>query len=194
MELSEIEQAVIETIMAGDKAWSKIGHLTKAGHSLETIGDLMIREILARWDHPDDGEAVTMAPLGVYLWSNLRAETVELAERPLTIHKQKREQGEIVDVRVSDRVNFWIEGGAPPLRRSKRLVEDHGLMLALDEGRVAEPAIVMDEVSGSPVELFAGLFNGTKVKGITITVDRRVKGKSKKKGKGGAKQKRRKAG
>lgn len=195
MELSEDERAIIEVIMLGDKAWSKVAELTRAGHSLETIADLMLRKILEAWDHPDDGEAVTMAPFGVYLWSELKAETIELAERPITIHSQKREQGKIVAVQVSDRVNYWIEGGSPPLKRSKRIVEDHGL-ITLARDRVDGPEVVLDEVSGSPVELFAGLFNGAKVKGIQITTDHRLKG-AKKKSKGKGKQtkaKRRKAG
>lgn len=196
MELSDDERRLIAAILAGEKAWSKVGELTKVGHSLETIADLMLREILEKWDHPDDGDSVTLAPLGAWIWERLKAETLELAERPITIHRLKREQGEVIKIRESERVNFWVEGAKPDKRRSKRHVEDYGLMATLVRDKSAGPELVMDENTEGPVELFAGLFNGTKVKGITITVDRRVKGKPKKaKGKGGAKPtKRRRAG
>ena len=192
MDLSDDERRLIEVIVGGEKAWSKVKALEAAGHSLETIADLMLREILEKWDHPDDGDSITLAPLGAWIWERLRAETLELAERPITIHRLKRERGEVVQVRESERVNFWVEGARPDKRRTRRHVEDYGLMAALVRDKADGPELVVDEVSGNPIELFMGLFNGVKVKGIPVVVDRRVKGKPKgkarTKGKGGAKQ------
>ena len=187
MDLSDDERRLIEVIVAGEKAWSKVKTLESTGHSLEAIADLILRKILEPWDHPDDGDSVTLAPLGVYLWT----ETLELAERPLTIHRLKREFNKVVKVCERERVNFWIEGARPEKQRRKRCVEDYGMMATLVRDKAAEDEVVVDEVSEEPVELFAGLFNGTKVKGIKIKIDPKLKGV---KGKGGAKQKRRKAG
>lgn len=183
MDLSDDERRLIEVIVAGEKAWSKVADLARAGHTLETIAALLLREILEKWDHPDDGETVTLAPLGVYLWT----ESLELAERPLTIHRLKREYGKVVKVCERERVNFWIEGAKPEKQRRKRRVEDYGMMAALVRDKEAEDEVVVDEVTEEPVELFAGLFNGTKVKGIKIKIDPKLKG-AKGTGKGGAKQ------
>lgn len=175
MDLSDDERRLIEVIVAGEKAWSKVGDLEKADHSLETIADLMLRKILDPWDHPDDGDSVTLAPLGVYLWT----ETLELAERPLTIHRLKREFNKVVKVCERERVNFWIEGARPEKQRRKRRVEDYGMMATLVRDKAAEDEVVVDEVTEEPVELFAGLFNGTKVKGIKIKICPKLKGKPK---------------
>ena len=184
LDLSEAERRLIAAIVAGEKAWTKVEALAEGGHSLETIADLMLRKILEKWDHPDDHDSVTLAPFGAYVWEALKMETLELAERPCTVRRKKRVHGKVVKVHETERVNFWVEGGKPDRRRRKWHVEDYGLMAELVRDRSADPELMLDEVTGDPVELFTRLFDGTKVKGIPVKIDPKLKGVE-----GGAKDK-----
>jgi hypothetical protein len=205
LELSEAERAVIAAIMAGEKAWSNIEGLARAGHELETIAGLMIEGIGARtwldnWNHPDDGPCVTLTSWGASQWAELHRETLELAERPATVkrgekpgkpltpaEKQKRDDDRI----LTSRVVFWVEGGEAPPAKRKRLVEHRAPLPELVRAR--EPEFLVDEVSGQMVELFTKLFDGTKVQGIKVKIDPKLKGNGGKKAKGKA-AKRRRAG
>lgn len=186
-QLSDAEHAVIASIMSGDKAWSKVGDLVKAGHDLETIADLMLGKeaMLERWDHPEDGETVTLTTWGAYQWPLIMDETLELAERAVLLMRPKgktpltpQQLKQLEDERcLLSRVPFWVEGnqGDVPAKRRERLKEYRDPLPEL----VVDPCVpeyLADEVTGEDFELFTQLFDGTKVKGIKIKIDKRLKG------------------
>lgn len=187
-DLSEPQRAALDAIVRGGDdprkptACVNLDWLEAQGCSPETIAELATLRLVVRWDRCKLGRPltprVTLDPyaavlLGVHILERTTIVGEELSEDP-----------------------YWAEASQEPrsIHLPKRRHEIRWPWMdeledpdAVDP--VHDPEYLVDEVSGEEIELFTQLFDGTKVSGIKIKIDPRLKGK------GGAKQaKRRRAG
>lgn len=182
-DLTEPQRAALAAIVQGRLAWSPLGELKAAGHG-EAIEELIGLKLVDRWGEPYVGhipeDRVTLNPYAAWLLK------VHILERTTIAGEDLSEDP------------YWAETSQEP-----RSIHLHGRRhevrcpwmdefedpYGVDPNR--EPEFLMDAVSGEEVKLFTQLEDGRETSGIKIKIDPKLKGA---KGKGGAKQKRRKAG
>jgi hypothetical protein len=183
LNVSDDGRALLEAIMTGQEAWSMVAALEATGHAAGTLAGLVAAELVVPWDRPD-GKAVTLTPWGQFLTDR------EIHERVTLLREEKVEENGAgrrvtIKVEVEDVRLFWGREGqeaSGPMRLPRRR---HEFRMPYPDLRAAPgpgPEYVLDE-DGDPVTLFARLYDGTPTEGVPIVVDKRIRGKGKRKGK-----------
>jgi hypothetical protein len=172
-DLTAEQRALLDAIVRGGPdprrafAWTEAVYLWETGHEPGTFDELVGAGLVVAWDL-SGLLRYTLTPYGAWLMG------VHILERTTIVGEELSEDP------------YWAEvtKEPPPLHLPKRRHEIRWpWMDEVPDPNADDPVhgpehleYLVDEVSGKEVELFTQLFDGTRVQGIKIRIDPKLKG------------------